>query len=103
MADWVRVADRSEVRPGRGRPVDVAGRKLALFNLEGQIVAADDRCPAHGRPLSSGKQLDEGRIVQCADGCQVDIVTGDCLTGGGPVRTYPVRIGGDGDEVEVRL
>jgi nitrite reductase/ring-hydroxylating ferredoxin subunit len=103
--DWVRVADRSEVRPGSARPVDVAGRRLALFNMQGHIVALDDRCPGDGQPLSNGRQVDGGRTVECeADGCRVDLDTGHCLTAGGrDVRRYDVRVAGDGDEVEVRV
>lgn len=103
MAAWFRVAERSEVRPGCGRPVDVDGRRLALFNLENRILAVDDRCPGDGRPLSQGRQAGDGRVVECPqDGCRVDLVSGRCLTDeSAAVRTYPVRI--QGNAVEVRF
>jgi nitrite reductase/ring-hydroxylating ferredoxin subunit len=92
------------VRSGQGRSVEAAGRRIALFNLENQIVALDDRCPGDGRPLSEGRQIEDGRLVECeGDGCQVDLTNGLCQTTGTGVPTYPVRVGEKDGRIEVRL
>lgn len=93
-------AERAGMRPGSGRAVEVGGRRLALFNLEERIIALDDRCPRDGRPLSQGRQVDGGRVVECTGSTWV---SGRGLSPEGPgVQTYPVRTAGRGRDVEVR-
>lgn len=53
----------ADLAPGRAREVMVAGRPIALFNVEGTFYALDDRCPHADGPLSEG-ELD-GHVVQC--------------------------------------
>jgi nitrite reductase/ring-hydroxylating ferredoxin subunit len=62
-ATGVRVAGAGEVPPGEGRVVEVAGRSLALFNVEGRYYAIDNTCPHRGGPLGEG-DLD-GTVVSC--------------------------------------
>lgn len=101
MESWVKVADRSEVPPGRAKRVNVAGNDVALFNIDGQLFAAEDQCPEGGR-LSQEATVGEGTTITCR-GRQYDLASGQCLDGGQRLRTYPVRVGGDGDEVLVRI
>ena len=75
MTEYVRVATLDQVPPGRGRPVFVAGRVIALFNVGGEIYALDDACPHQGSSLGMGKL--DGAIVQCrAHGLRFDVRTG---------------------------
>jgi nitrite reductase/ring-hydroxylating ferredoxin subunit len=62
------VADTSEVPPGRAIAVDVAGRRVALFNVDGTYYALDDACPHSGGPLSEGdveRDPGEGDRIVC--------------------------------------
>ena len=44
MADFVKVATTNEIEPGQARIVDVQGKSIALFNVEGQFFALDNTC-----------------------------------------------------------
>ena len=43
MADFVTVAKTNEIEPGQARLVDVQGKSIALFNVEGQFFALDNK------------------------------------------------------------
>jgi nitrite reductase (NADH) small subunit len=60
---WTRVADVNEIPQGEGRVFDVAGRALAVFNVDGQFYALDNACTHRGGPLGEG-ELD-GAVVTC--------------------------------------
>ena len=52
MAGFVKVAKTDEMAPGQGKMVEVEGKKIALFNVEGSFYAIDDTCTHRGGPLS---------------------------------------------------
>ncbi len=71
----VRVALPEPVPPGEGRVVEVAGRPVALFNVDGALYALDNTCAHRGGPLGEG-DLD-GRVVACPwHGWRWDVTTG---------------------------
>jgi len=51
MADFVKVAKTNEIEPGQARVVDVNGKRIALFNVDGQFFALDNTCTHRGGPL----------------------------------------------------
>ena len=51
---WVRVTQQGNIPPREGRPVLIAGRELALFNLGDRFLATENRCPHQGGPLCDG-------------------------------------------------
>jgi 3-phenylpropionate/trans-cinnamate dioxygenase ferredoxin subunit len=55
------VAKLSDVEAGRGTLVEVAGREIALFNVNGEYFGISNRCP-HG-----GASLCRGTIIGLAD------------------------------------
>lgn len=59
----VSVGRVGEVPAGEGRIVEVAGRTLALFNVDGTHYAIDNACPHRGGPLGEGDL--EGTEVRC--------------------------------------
>ncbi|MBM3219863.1 MAG: non-heme iron oxygenase ferredoxin subunit [Candidatus Rokubacteria bacterium] len=59
----VRVAGVGDINPGEGRVVDVAGREIAVFNVDGRYYAIDNSCPHRGGPLGEG-DLD-GAVIAC--------------------------------------
>src|SRR5271154_6176279 len=92
MTEFVEVAALEQIAPGRSLVVDVAGKSVALFNVEGQIYAIDDACVHQGASLGAGKI--DGRIVTCrAHGLKFDVTTG--FVGGSPgygVASHAVQI-----------
>jgi nitrite reductase (NADH) small subunit len=63
MAGFVKVAKTDEIVPGQGKMIEVGGKKIALFNVEGSLHAIDDTCTHRGGPLSEGSL--EGNQVTC--------------------------------------
>lgn len=59
----VRVGGAGDVPPGEGRVVEVEGRSVAVFNVDGHYYAIDNVCPHRGGPLGEG-DLD-GAVVSC--------------------------------------
>jgi nitrite reductase (NADH) small subunit len=51
---WVRVTQQGNIPPREGRPVLIAGREIALFNLGDRFLATANRCPHQGGPLCDG-------------------------------------------------
>ncbi len=102
MAKSMKVARVSDVVPGSGMRVDVEGRRIALFNMQGAVYAIDDTCPHRGGPLGEG-ELD-GVTVTCPwHGATFDVRTG-AVTGPparNGVQSFHVRV--EGDDVVIDL
>jgi nitrite reductase/ring-hydroxylating ferredoxin subunit len=49
------VAAVKDLPPGGRKVVEVNGRAIVVFNLDGEFFALNDRCPHKGGPLSKGK------------------------------------------------
>ena len=92
MADWVKVAQESEVPDGASLRVDCDGEPVALFNVGGRISALHDSCPHAGAPLSSGSL--SGDLVTCAwHAWQYDVTSGECRTNRSAiVRRFEVKV-----------
>ena len=91
MADFVEAVRLDQLPLGMGTAVTIAGKMVALFNVEGKIHAIDDTCPHAGGSLSTGRL--ERRIVTCpVHGMKIDVTTGCFATGSGfAVASYPVK------------
>ncbi|PYV15944.1 MAG: hypothetical protein DMG21_13305 [Acidobacteria bacterium] len=90
MAQFLKVANLSELPAGSAKAVEVAGKAVALFNVEGKIYALDNTCRHRGGPLGEG--FVEGDIVTCPwHGWQYKIPSGECLDDASiKVAAYPV-------------
>jgi nitrite reductase/ring-hydroxylating ferredoxin subunit len=102
MADFVKVAKTDEIVPGQGKMIEVGGKKIALFNVEGCFHAIDDTCTHRGGPLSEG--VLDGKQVTCPwHGAIYDVTTGEVLGPPAPkgVARYNVRAQDTDIEVEI--
>ena len=92
MAEFLETIALDRLRPGKGKVVRVAGKDVALFNVEGVIYALDDACPHAGVSLGSSKL--RGNIVTCrGHGFGYDVTTGQCVNIVGlRAPTYEVKI-----------
>ena len=59
---FVEVASAEDIPPGRSFGYQVAGVPIALFNLEGEFIAVENRCPHQGAPLAGSPILSQGRV-----------------------------------------
>lgn len=90
MAKYI-VAKADELSPGQRKLVEVGGRPVVIFNIEGEYFAMLNRCPHQGAPLYHGHLTGlvtctgigefamerEGEIVMCPNhGWEFDIRTG---------------------------
>jgi naphthalene 1,2-dioxygenase ferredoxin component len=99
---WVRAANRSDLAEGDALGVEVCGRSIALYNVDGTIFATDNICTHAYARLSDG-WLD-GELIECPlHAARFDIRTGKVLDPPATedLRTYPIRI--IDDEIEVKL
>lgn len=89
---FVQALPASALTPGSGQTVRVRDTAVALFNLEGEYYAIEDRCPHRGGPLGAG-WVEDGQVSCPLHGWAFDIRTGHCLTRSDkPVRAFPTRI-----------
>ena len=49
MAEFIRVAGKSDLASGEGRVIEIDGRPIALFNVNGEYYAMDNTCVHRGR------------------------------------------------------
>ena len=92
MANFVEAGRVSEIPPGRGTCVTVAGKPVALFNVDGTIYAMSDTCLHQG--LSLGTSALKGKVVTCrGHGWRYDVTTGGTLhVKDYGVATYLVKV-----------
>jgi nitrite reductase (NADH) small subunit/3-phenylpropionate/trans-cinnamate dioxygenase ferredoxin subunit len=62
-AGYVRALPADALAEGEGRTVEVAGRWIALFNIDGAFYALNNACPHMAGPLGAGRL--EGHVVAC--------------------------------------
>lgn len=101
MSTRAKVADRSELKPGECKVVEVEGKTLALFNVEGAFYALDNTCLHRGGPLGEGEL--EGTIVTCPwHGWRWDVTSGAHADNPSVrVACFPVELEGASVFVEV--
>lgn len=70
------VANINDLKPGSCRSIEIDGREVALFNLDGTVYALDNTCPHAGGPLGEGTLI--GDIVKCPwHGWRYNVQTGE--------------------------
>ncbi len=102
MSKFVKVAKKSEIVDKSSKCIEVEGKRIALFNINGEIYAIDNTCTHSGGPLSEG--FIEGEEVECPwHGARFNIKSGEVLAAPASegVAKYNVRITSDDVEVEV--
>jgi naphthalene 1,2-dioxygenase system ferredoxin subunit len=91
--NWIDAAALSDVPEGDVIGVQVAGRDIALYEVEGEVFATDNAC-THGHARMSDGFL-EGREIECPlHQGKFDVCSGKALCA--PltenIKTYAVRI-----------
>jgi len=92
VAEFIEAARLDEIPPASGTSVRVAGKDIALFNVNGTIYAMEDACLHQGLSLGTSKL--EGKVVTCrGHGWRYDVTTGNTLhVPDYGVVSYPVKV-----------
>ena len=101
MAEFVKVANLSELAAGVAKAVEINGKSIALYNVNGTVYATDNACLHQGGPLGEGTL--EGNVVTCPwHVWEYDVRTGENLEDSMlKLETYPVQV--EGDDIKVAL
>lgn len=91
MPEYVTVAQANEIAPGQGLGVEVNGRRVAVFNVDGRYMACDDACPHVGFSLAEG-DLDDRSVICFGHGWAFNLETGSCDTMPVEVDVFPVEV-----------
>lgn len=101
------VARVDELPPGARKIVELEGRSVGVFNVNGQIVAVLNLCPHEFAPVCVGRvsgttlpsppgQFEwgrEGEILYCPwHGWEFDLLTGACLTDRRRLQHFEVTV-----------
>lgn len=107
-----------DLPPGSSRPVEVAGRSIAVFNVEGDLYALRNVCPHHGAPLCAGRitgtmrspaveqyRYDDAvpdRILRCPwHGYEFKLADGCSLTAPDRLRVRTYEVAAENGEVVI--
>lgn len=96
-----RVGSLNELRHAKRLCADVDGKRVAVFLVDGKVIATTGRCPHAGGPLADGELC--GAILTCPwHGWTYNLDTGSCEEDPDiSLPFYDVRI--DGDDVYVTV
>jgi 3-phenylpropionate/trans-cinnamate dioxygenase ferredoxin subunit len=114
------VATTTEIPPGTRKLVTIRGRRIGIFNLNGEYFGLFDRCPHQGGSLCLGittglveapepgayEYSRRGEILRCPwHGWEFDIRTGQSVTDPESIRTrsYQVEVAGGTEVIERKL
>ncbi len=103
------VGSVDDIPPGAHKIIDVDGREIGVFNVNGEYFAVLNRCPHQGGPLCSGRQTGflvaptpgdyqltrPGEVIRCPwHGWEFDLRTGQswCEPARVRVRRYDVSV-----------
>jgi nitrite reductase (NADH) small subunit len=86
------LAQLSDIPADRPLRVSAGDRVFALFQLDGEVFALDDRCPHKAGPLGEG-HCENGQVFCPLHGWAFDIKTGACAdVPARPATCIPVRV-----------
>jgi Fe-S cluster biogenesis protein NfuA/nitrite reductase/ring-hydroxylating ferredoxin subunit len=88
---WIPLADAARPAPGALLALDADGVRLVLANVEGSLLAYEDRCASCGEAL--GRAELDGGMLRCP-ACEVefDLPRAGRAAGGEPLQLKPVPL-----------
>lgn len=102
MSDWHSAGKLNDLKSTNSKYLELGGKEVALFQIQGKFFATDNFCPHRGGPLFRGR-LEPGPSVRCPlHGWNFDIESGACLNmPNAKISTFPVEV--RGEEVFVQV
>ncbi|NWF68718.1 MAG: non-heme iron oxygenase ferredoxin subunit [Chloroflexi bacterium] len=95
MTEFVTITTVEQLKPGERIIVEIGSHWIAVFNIDGQYYAIEDRCTHDDGPLADGEL--EGCDIECPrHGARFDVRTGKVSAPPAlvAVQTYQVRVEG---------
>ena len=100
MPDYIAVTKTSDIRAGRGKAFTIKGRRIAVFNDDGDFSALNNIC-AHAMGSLGRGRVKNGVVVCPVHGYTYDVKTGACRTDARlRVESYEVLV--EDDEVQIK-
>jgi nitrite reductase/ring-hydroxylating ferredoxin subunit len=101
MANFVKICKTSDIKEGSGRSIEINGKPVAVFNVNGNFYAINDVCGHRGGPLGEG-ELDGNTVICPWHGWRYDVTTGaNELVPDLPTNRYEVKV--EGEDILVDL
>jgi chlorite dismutase len=99
-AVWVEAGPLTDLPPGRSKTLYLQGQQVALFNVDGELFALDNRCSHARGPLSEGavEQQDGMCTVTCPwHYAKFDLASGQVVDGiaSAPISMYTAEVRDD--------
>lgn len=89
--NWTNIGSVPQLSEKGRALIKVDGRQIALFEIDGQIFAINNRCPHEGYPLIEGTVKKDCRLACNWHGWTFDLKSGQAMVGRDPVRRWPVE------------
>src|SRR5712692_7949315 len=102
MANFIKFAQLSDVKPGQMKSFPVNGKRVLIANVQGTLFATEDICTHDNGTLSDGELI--GDEIECPrHGGRFSARTGEVLAMPPmfPIKTFPVKV--EGDQILVAL
>ena len=98
---FVKICSVQEISPGQGKPFEINGEEIAVFNVDGEFFAISNSCPHRNGPLGEG--MLDGDVVSCPmHGWRFNIRNGQGVTiPTSKVPCFGIRV--EGNDVLVDL
>lgn len=98
---FTKVCKISEVKMGCGKGVEINGKAVAVFNVDGSFYAINDICGHRGGPLSEGEV--DGTTVICPwHGWRYNVTNGENeLLPALPTEKFELKVEGDDILVDI--
>ena len=103
MREFIKIASTTDLPAGCSAIVEIEGRTIALFNVNGRFFALDNTCAHRGGPLGEGFVDQRNLTVQCPwHGWTYSLSTGvSPIDSMAKVETFEVLV--EGEDVKISL
>lgn len=102
MAEFKKVAQLSDLGPGKIKATQVGSEYVAVTQVDGKVYAFDDTCPHAACSMAEGEI--DGAVIMCVcHGREYNVTDGKPVNPpfGDPMKLYPAKV--EGDDVLVEL
>jgi nitrite reductase/ring-hydroxylating ferredoxin subunit len=101
MANFVKVCKAEDIKAGCAKSVEVNGKSVGVYNVDGKFYAINDICGHRGGPLAEG-ELDGTTVICPWHGWRYNVTTGENeLLPALPIEKYEVEVEEDDVLVDV--